>query len=242
MSSNLFTFKQFVVKHQDSTMKVGTDAVLLGSYLDFQYSKNILDVGTGCGVIALIAAQKSQANQANITAIDIHKPSVEEANYNFKQSPWRNRLTAVPSSFQDFSTLNPEKFDLIISNPPFFDHSLKSPSKNKSLAKHNDHLFFDEFAKAAAICLQPHGKVAVILPAKESELFMSEMTKVNYQVVQECVIYPKPSKPYNRKIMVFQQTCTNHPQHKDELIIRNEDNGYTDAYKILTQPSYVSLK
>ncbi len=235
---NRFNFKQFSVQHQNSTMKVGTDAVLLGSYVGFESAKQILDVGTGCGVIALIAAQKSQAK---ITGIDIHVDSIVEANHNFQQSIWENRLTAIHQSFQDFAQSNPQSLDMIVSNPPFFVQSLKSPVKEKSLAKHNDYLSFEAFAISSDICLQPKGKVCVILPAQESEILIKEMVKRNFLLTQTCNIYPKPSKPYNRKIMIFEKETSHFLPKKDTLIIRNEDNTYTKEYKSLTSDLYLNL-
>ncbi|MCD4665845.1 MAG: methyltransferase [Bacteroidales bacterium] len=119
-----FHFKQFNISDENSAMKVGTDAVLLGAWTDISETNNILDVGTGSGIVATILAQRSEAN---IDAIDIDKGSIDDAENNFDNCPWKNRLTAIHSSLQEYVKFTSKKYDLIVSNPPFFSNSLKSP-------------------------------------------------------------------------------------------------------------------
>ncbi|NLF41413.1 MAG: methyltransferase, partial [Bacteroidales bacterium] len=117
-------------------MKVGTDGVLLGVLTDIEHSKNILDVGCGCGLISLMLAQRSRAL---IDAIDIEESAVLEARFNVECSPWPNRIQVYHSSFQDYCTDSRiSHYDLIVSNPPFFIDSLKNPHPKKSLARHSD--------------------------------------------------------------------------------------------------------
>ena len=117
-TENNFRFKQFNISHAGASMKVGTDAILLGSWTDVSNTNKILDIGTGCGIIALMLAQRSQAI---IDAIDIDKSSIDEAAINFDNSPWKGRLRSIHSSVQDFSKKTNTKYDLIVSNPPYVD-------------------------------------------------------------------------------------------------------------------------
>jgi tRNA1Val (adenine37-N6)-methyltransferase len=116
-------------------MKVGVDGVLLGAWADCRNIQFALDVGTGSGLIALMLAQRSDAS---IHAIDIDENAYQQAEINFNNSPFYNRLSIEQISFQDFSSS--VRYDLIVSNPPYFTHSMKSPDKNRNLARHNDHL------------------------------------------------------------------------------------------------------
>src|SRR5574343_1824554 len=135
MSGSTFAFKQFVIKQDLCAMKVGTDAVLLGAWVNIEKSKKILDIGTGTGIISLMLAQKSEAE---ITAIDIDKQAVDQAIINFKESKFSSRIQAKHCSFREFYENNTEKFDLIVTNPPYFVDSLKSSDTTRSAARHAD--------------------------------------------------------------------------------------------------------
>ena len=135
MSNPYFRFKQFTVYHDLCAMKVGVDGVILGAWADCRNIKYSLDVGTGSGLIALMLAQRSEAY---IHAIDIGENAYKQAEINFNNSPFHDRLSLEQIAFQDFSSSI--KYDLIVSNPSYFVHSLKSPDKNRSLARHNEYL------------------------------------------------------------------------------------------------------
>jgi len=135
MPNPWFQFKQFTVWHDKCAMKVGTDGVLLGAWADMEQARSILDVGTGSGLIALMAAQRNLT--AAITAIDIDESAIIQARENFDRSPWVNRLTAEPISLEDFAGSTDAMFDVIVSNPPYFHQSLHSPDKKRTLARHS---------------------------------------------------------------------------------------------------------
>ena len=122
MGNNYFQFKQFRIEQEKSAMKVGTDGILLGAWVNISKVKSILDIGTGTGLIALMLAQRCDAN---ITGIEIESSAAEEALENANNTPWKNRLTIQNISLQEFSTTSKNKFDLIVSNPPFFEKSLR---------------------------------------------------------------------------------------------------------------------
>lgn len=159
----LFRFKQFSVSHAASSMHVGVDAVLLGAVADIPDSGRLLDVGTGCGVIALIAAQKS--SELQIAGIDVDVPSVGEAAENFSRSQWSERLTA---SVEDFSLMTPEKsglFDMIISNPPYFDSGADPDASARMRARHQASLSPVTIISHGKTLLKEKGRIAMIYPA-----------------------------------------------------------------------------
>ncbi len=232
-----FQFKQFEVDDQKSAMKVGTDAVLLGSWVEIKNAKSVLDIGTGSGVIALMIAQRSNAK---ITGIDIHEPSILDATENFKDSPWNNRLSARNTSLQEFENINEKKFDLIVSNPPFFSNSLLSPSKSKSLAKHNQSLSQFDLLKSVLKLLKENGKFSVILPASEISEFTILATKMGFYTKKQLRIFPKTNKAFNRVITTY--SVQSHGVCKiEELTIRDQNNNYTSEYKDLTKDFYLKF-
>ncbi|MBN1650899.1 MAG: methyltransferase [Bacteroidales bacterium] len=239
MPSDYFQFKQFIVHHTYSTMKVGTDAVLLGSLITIPSEGKILEVGTGTGIISLMLAQRSSAE---ITAIDIHQASVWEARANFKASPWSNRLKALMISYQLYAAQgNPVRYDLIISNPPFFENDLKSSDKKRNLARHNDHLSYRDFLLASRYFINEQGKLAVILPVAEAENFIREAEQWQFYLERKIEIKPKPKKEANRLILSFGNQAPK-TLKTEALTIRNNDDSYSEAYKKLTADFYVSLK
>ena len=137
-----FRFKQFSVNHDRCAMKVGTDAVLLGSISGSGNPKSILEIGVGTGVVSLMLAQRFP--EARITGVEIDREAWEQASENARQSPWKDRIDFVHMSFQDFCLKQGQKYDLIVSNPPFFPNHLKSPDPKRNLALHNDTLSFGE--------------------------------------------------------------------------------------------------
>ncbi len=239
MSVDYFQFKKFIVHHAYSTMKVGTDAVLLGTLTDIPIKGKILEVGTGTGIISLILAQRCEAQ---ITAIDIHQASVWEARANFKESPWSQRLKALMISYQLYAAQgNPIRYDLIISNPPFFENDLKSTDENRNLARHNGNLSYRDFLIASRYFLSEQGKLCLILPPTEAQIFVEEAKNSGFYLQKKIEIKPKPEKEANRLILSF----GNQDSQKfktESLTIRNSDNSYSEVYKKLTEDFYVSLK
>jgi len=217
-------------------MKVGTDAVLLACYIPYQNANKILEIGCGSGVISLVMAQLCSAQ---IQAIDIHKSSVVQAKENFKISPWSNRLKASLVSFQDFALNGMEKFDHIISNPPFFQNSMKSPSDQRNLARHTDTLLFLEMIEASLLLLNDKGMLSVILPMVEGQGFEEIALQKGFSLHQKVLIYPKPERAPNRVVLsfgLFKKDC-----ETKELIIRLQNNEYSENYKELTKDFYLAF-
>ena len=235
MEKSVFRFKQFSVAHDKCAMKVNTDGVLLGAWKDVSEARRILDVGTGTGVIALMMAQKNAV--AEIHAIDIDKDAYLQARENFENSVWSNRLTSIHSSLQDF---NPElKYDVIISNPPYFIDDFKTASHRRNVAKHTVALSYKELLSGISRLLGENGKALVVLPvfnfatfqeiAGENNLFITEMLEVTAVAGKV---------PY---LLLLQLEHAEKEILKSSLTIQNSQENFTDEYKKLTKDFYLKF-
>lgn len=219
-------------------MKVGTDGVLLGSWVNVGSAKTILDVGTGTGLIALMMAQRSNAY---ITGIEIENKAAEEASKNTKNSPWSNRVTIVNSSVQEFVKTKPYQFDLIISNPPFFSNSQKSKCELLAMAKHNHMLPPADLIDCSARLLNDDGRLAVILPYDSKKLITELAAKKQLCILRETEVKPNSLKKPHRFLVEFGKTAIKMIE-KDVIHIHNEDGyGFTNQYKKLTQMFYLNF-
>lgn len=232
--ANSFRFKQFVVENERSAMKVGTDGVLLGAWVPLDgEERRILDVGTGTGVIALMLTQRNP--YSTVIGIDIDNLSVEEAEYNFKASPWSDRLTAVHSDFRSFAE---KGFDLVVSNPPFFINSLKAPSQRRSAARHNDTLSQDDLIDGSFNLLSEKGRLAVVLPSDEGALFIEKCREHGLYLSRICKVSTKPGASPKRYLMEFQK---NNERLIEETLIIQDSEGYTVEYRKLTGDFYLAF-
>jgi len=251
-----FCFKEFKMKQSDSAMKVNTDGVLLGAWLSLPREGvkvpeviRVLDIGTGTGVIALIIAQRL-SNSFSIVAIDIDKPSVDEANYNFSISPWAERLSALEMSLQDLLIGKfQEKYDLIVSNPPYFIDSLKAPSARRSSARHNHDLPYEVIIEAAVKMLNDNGKLAIVLPAEEGEKFIEKISGTPLHLARRCKVKTLAGKKEKRYLLEFAKshqpgkTTDSFRTSVEEVLIMQEIGGleYTEQYKTLTKEFYLNF-
>lgn len=233
-----FQLKRFSITDAGCVMKVGTDAVLLGALTEIGKAGVILDIGTGSGVIAMMLAQKSSAI---IDAIDIHQPSCEDASENFINSPWSDRLNIYHSSLADFTTTTKTKYDLIVSNPPFFVNALKSPVEGKNLAKHSGTLSHLNLLDGATQLLDSAGHFSVILPYTERDNFIHRALFHNLFLNQEILIFPKTGKPANRVVLGFSKI---QPEkiRVSEMPIRDSAGFFHEKYVLLTKDFYLDLK
>lgn len=234
---NPFRFKQFEVYDHHSTMKVGTDGATLGVYSSRRDFHHALDIGTGCGLIALMLAQKSTGK---ILAIDIDEPSVKQAASNFAASPWSSRLTARCKAVQELAQEVGNVFDRIVSNPPFFNDSLKSPDARRANARHNTTLSHQELAAAVSQLLTPGGVFDVILPIEVSLAFESIMYYSGLFLKEELILYSTADKPI-RKIMSFSRTYSG-VFSSASLIIRQDVQHHTQEYIDFTADFFPELK
>lgn len=233
-----FRFKQFSVDDATSTMKVGTDSVLLGAWAGLENSRIILDIGTGSGLLALMAAQRSKAE---IMAIDNDPAAIDSAKLNISLCPWSKRIEILHQSLQDYTEkCMPESFDFIISNPPFFINSLKAPDAGRSNARHTDLLPFEILAAASVKLLTPEGKLSLVLPVNESNIFSRIAEENGLYLHRKMMIIPKQDKPANRVLVEF-GFMINRNVSNTTLIIRDLSGEYSREYRELTKDFYLNF-
>ena len=233
-----FRFKKFSVDDATSTMKVGTDSVLLGAWAGLENSTKILDIGTGCGLLALMAAQRSQAE---IMAIDIDPAAIDSAQLNISLCQWSKRIEVLNLSLQDYALqCLPKSFDFIISNPPFFINSLKAPDAGRSNARHTDLLPFEMLAAASAKLLTPDGKLSLVLPVNESLIFSKIAEENGLYPHRKMMIIPKQGKPANRVLVEF-GFMINRNVSNTTMIIRDLSGEYSREYTELTKDFYLNF-
>jgi tRNA1Val (adenine37-N6)-methyltransferase len=235
MANNYFRFKQFTIIQELSAFKVGTDGVMLGAYADFKGAKRILDIGTGTGLLAIMAAQRTDAE---IVAIEPDENSFAEAYSNAGGSKWKERITIKNFRFQEFSFSHPEPFDVIISNPPYFRDSLKNPEEIKSLTRHSDSLSASEILEGVGDLLNQGGSLQLILPYVEGTLFIAEASRYGFYCTRIFKIRPVPTGEIKRLILKFEREKK--PVTEKFLTIETGiRHQYTQEYKEATKDFYL---
>jgi len=199
MSNNYFNFKEFTIEQEKAAFKVGTDGVLLGAIADVSGKKKILDIGTGSGLIAIMMAQRSDAE---IVAIEPDYESFLQAGKNVSLCKWKSRIKVVNTDLQMFEP-GEEKYDLIVSNPPYFSNSIKNPDPRKSAARHNDSLTSVDLLKGVQRLLNANGKFQLIMPYVEGTVFIAEAPQYGLYCSSIIKIRPLPSAEVRRMIMTF---------------------------------------
>ncbi len=232
-----FRFKLFSLDNERSAMKVGTDGVLLGAWVHLSDSDlNILDAGTGTGVIALMLAQRSVPADSRILGIDIDSASTEEAASNFAKSPWKDRLEARNC---DFRKMDGFSFNLIVSNPPYFVNSLKAPEQRRSIARHTDTLTYRELIESAMRNLAPKGRLAVILPLQESSSFIAEAIGNGLSITRKTLVRTTENHPPKRILL---EASSGECSSREETVLTIRDSaGFTDRYRKLTRDFYLKF-
>ncbi|MBO4745108.1 MAG: methyltransferase [Bacteroidales bacterium] len=239
MKEGIFQFRNFYVTHSRSTFKVGTDAILLGGcighnrILNKNETNTILDIGCGCGVLSLLSAQFF--THANVKSIDIDGQSVEETIENFSRSPWNNRLSAECISLQQFADNQADnlKFNLIISNPPFFENSLKSASKTKAISRHTDTLTVNDIASCVAHLISDDGYFCCIYPVETaSNLKMRFIDEQIYCIDEICVYSKKGNIKPERTIMTFSKKMV--CKTIENVYLLDEEGNASDWYVKIT--------
>lgn len=238
MPNDTFDFKKFSIKQDKCAMKVGTDAVLLGAWIIPNGSKNILDIGTGTGVISLMLAQKSSAN---ILAVEIDKQSTEQAMLNVSQSNYFSQIQVENVSIQDLAQKSEKKFDLIVTNPPYFIDSYKSIESNRTIARHSDSLPFEELIDSVIKLLDVKGKFCLILPKNEAGIFR-KMAEIKGLYLSKLLrIRTKPDKESEKRhLMQFEFKETEFSE-STLVLEENESRNYTQAYKEFTRDYYLNF-
>lgn len=218
-------------------MKVGTDGVLLGAWTDVASCNNILDVGTGTGLISLMLAQRNL--NARIVAIDIDADCIVQATENIDQSPFAKQISVQKISFQDFKCSSKTRFDLIVSNPPFFQNSLQSPDISRNYARHDTTLSYKDILTAADSLLNEQGKVAFILPSDLKEKAIEDASKVNLSPSRITHVFPLPHKPVKRILIELVKSTTSTACIENKLVIETGRHQYTEEFRHLTEAFYL---
>lgn len=232
--SRSFRFKRFSVYHHESTMKVGTDSVLLGAWTDVNKAERILDVGTGSGVIALMVAQRSQGI---VHGIDIDESSVRQAKQNASNSPWSHRISMY---CQDIKSYQPEKdYDLIVSNPPFFQAGMPPPDPVRLRARHHLKLGHQKLIYHCQRLLTKKGRLSIILPDKEGNAIVHRATEAGFYLKRKLKFRAKRSCQVERLLLEFTSMKT--ITREEELIHYNEQGQWTEDYINLTKDFYLKL-
>jgi tRNA1Val (adenine37-N6)-methyltransferase len=236
----MFKFKQFTIQQDRCAMKVGTDGVLLGAWAPLEnHPFSILDIGAGTGLIALMLAQRSTAEQ--IDAIEIEDEAYEQAVENFEDSPWGDRLFCYHAGLDEFvDEMEDEEYDLIVSNPPFYSEDYSSGNAERDMARQVASLPFSDLAEAASLLLSGEGIFALILPHKEEEGFIKlaeEYSLFPYKITR---VKGTPQSEIKRSLLAFKKMK---PEVIDinELIIETARHQYTPEYTALTQDFYLKM-
>lgn len=234
-----FKFKQFTVAQDKCAMKIGTDAVLLGAWTKLDSPNSILDIGTGTGIIALQMAQRSFAE--TIDAIEIEADAFEQAVENFEASDWSDRLFCYHASLKEFNDEIDEKYDLIISNPPFYTSTYKKDKVEgkRAMARHSESLPYDFLLHASSKLLSEDGSCAFIIPFEEEEEFLKKAFVK--KLIPFRITRVKGTEKSLIKRSLLQLSFKETTIEIDELIIEIERHRYTQAYINLTQNFYLKM-
>ena len=239
IQSMLFKFKQFQLNQDRCAMKIGTDGVLLGAWVEVTATNSILDIGTGTGVIALMLAQRNAT--AHVLGIEPDPESAVQAEENCTQSPWADRLKIVASTIQDFSKTTEQTFDLIVSNPPFFTGGTLSATQNKNNVRHTLKLPHGELFDAVRRILSKKGRFCVVLPLIEGLRFKDLGKSYGFYCTKVTKIIPRDGKPVERLLLQFEREPNTLVQ--DSLVIQLDEkrHNYTEEYIALTKAFYLFM-
>lgn len=242
MGAPVFHFKQFSVEHDKCAMKVGTDGVLLGAWSPLPSTSScarVLDIGIGSGLIALMIAQRlrQEAQEFTIYGIDIDPDAVKQSLINFQQSPWAGHLTSQHCTLQQYQVDEP--FDLIVSNPPYFQNSLKNPNNARATARHTDSLPYNELLDHASRLLGQNGILALILPAEAEKEILLLAQEHHLSPTHITYVHSKPGKSAKRILLAFTKTTTYVPFITEHFYVESENSPRSEEYQQLTQEFYL---
>lgn len=232
---SIFRFRQFAVHQDRATMKVGTDGVLLGAWVRLHEASRILDIGAGTGVIALMLAQRSPQN-TRIDAVEQSPEDAQQAAENFAASPWKDRLALYTSAIQAYHT--PFTYDLIVSNPPYFINSLLPPDEKRKQTRHTLSLTQEELLTHSLRLLAPSGYLNLVLPREEASRFIRLATASGLHCSRQTSFRSRKHKPVKRMLLEF--TRLGMENEINDLILYDENNNWSEAYRHLTGDFYLT--
>ena len=233
-SSSHFHFKHFTVRHDRCTMKVGTDAVLLGAWVNVTDAQSILDIGTGSGVIALVLAQRTKES-VRIESVEIEKDDADQALENFNSSPWSSRMSVHHVPLQEFRPSH--QFDMIVTNPPYFNRSLEPPSTKRQQVRHTTTLSYDELLSAVVRLLAENGRFNLILPFQEALMFSELAFRYGLFCSRRYYFKTRREKPVERILMEF--TMQAKSMIEGEILLYENGLEWSPSYRGLIADFYI---
>lgn len=243
MRNSCFYFKQFAIAQDKCAMKVGTDGILLGAWAKLPKNAQILDIGTGTGLLALMLAQRSQSSNpfsnTFIDAVEIDHDAYQQAKENIESSPWRDRINIDHTSIQDWAIACSQQYDLIISNPPFFENAFKPLQNSRNIARHSDSLSQTGILQIASQLLKPNGHLAVIYPTDLANNFLAKAQSFNLFCDRQVHVKPTPQSPVKR--ILLELSPTQYPAQATMLTIEERKHLYTQDYIALVKDFYLNL-
>jgi tRNA1Val (adenine37-N6)-methyltransferase len=238
MSNRPFKFKQFTIEQDRCAMKIGTDGVLLGAWTSIDHTPfNVLDIGAGTGILSLMIAQRSNAEQ--IEAIEIDDDAFEQCAENFENSPWSDRLFCFHASLLEYMEAVDEKFDLIICNPPFYSEDYKTTDQSRDLARFSDAMPLEHIIFAVIHFLSDTGKFAIVIPYKEEENYIEEASLIG--LFPNRILRVRGNETSDLKRSLIEFSYSESPTKVSELIIETERHQYTEDYINLTKDYYLKM-
>lgn len=234
--SKTFRFKQFAIEQDQCAMKIGTDGVLLGAWIDVEGAQRILDIGTGTGLIALMAAQRNAS--AHVVAVELDVAAASQAAANAASSPFADRIIVSQCAIQDYTS--DHLFDVIVSNPPFYTAHVKSPDAQRALARHEDSLTAAELFRAAERLLARAGVFSLIWPAEGESMLCAIAHEFGLHCIRSWKVYPNSQKSAHRVLLSFSRQPA--PCDEGELTLEGEERGiYTEPYRALVRLFYLGM-
>lgn len=237
MANPYFQFKQFTVWHDKCAMKVGTDGVLLGAWVNLSDSCKILDVGTGTGLISLMMAQRCTAM---IDAIDIDEDACRQAADNVAASPFAKRIELFHRPICTFAAETEQRYDLIVSNPPYFVNSLKCPDKKRQTARHTDTLPLCDLLHDSRRLLTSNGRLALILPYEQRERLLELSQEASFHLMRETDVCPTPQSQPKRVLVELSAQPVEQPE-VNQLTLEQERHHYSEEFQAMVRDFYLKL-
>lgn len=236
MANPYFQFKQFTVWHDRCAMKVGTDAVLLGSWVRVEGAKRMLDIGCGSGLIALMVAQRNA--EARVVGVEIDQEAASQAAENVARSPWHDRIRIVCQDILEYT--DEEKFDVVFSNPPYFVSSLKCPDKKRASARHADGLSFESLVSKAASLLSENGEFSLVVPSEASHEIKAICLFNKLFLWHETQVVTKRGVEAKRVLLSFRRAIpTEEEVRTDQLVMESSPGQYSERYAEMVKDFYL---
>ncbi|WP_058913191.1 tRNA(1)(Val) (adenine(37)-N(6))-methyltransferase TrmN [Entomohabitans teleogrylli] len=235
---NGFTFKQFFVAHDRCAMKVGTDGILLGAWAPVVNVSRILDIGTGSGLLALMLAQRTEGS-AQIDAVELDADAAQQAGENVQASPWRERIQVHCADIQTWAGQQTRRYELIISNPPYFEKGVPCASAERELARYTATLDHDTLLACASQLITEEGFLCVVLPESVGGYFVQRALGQGWHLRFRTDVAEAEMKLPHRVLLGFSPTAGD--LFSERLVIRGPDQRYSDAFCGLTRAFYLFM-